>query len=286
MFWFVILSGFILVLPFDVEKPYLSISSIMVANPWASLIRNIHFWSSQFFLIFSLIHLYDHFHYKEKIGLKRGMSIRLSLAVLIIFMAMISGFLLKADSDSQQARQILQTLAERIPLIGKSFAFSILGDPDSYQLIYVHHIATFTIFISVFMFEHSRKYWPPVTDFMFSFIALLGISYFFSAPLHDNINSTIKGPWYFVGFQEILHWFKRPEWTLIIFLVVLVLIYIVNSEKGKTVFFSKRILLIFAGLYFTLTIIGLFFRGENWKWSFPQIPNTHIVFFTILKLRE
>ncbi len=269
MFWLVILSGVFIAIPFDVNSPYLSVSNIMVSNPWASLIRNYHYWSSQFFLIFSLVHLYDHFHYKEKIGLKKGVAFRLSVAVLIIFLAMITGFLLKGDSDSQQARQILQTLSERIPLIGKSLAFSLLGDSDSFQLIYVHHMATFTIFIAIVMAEHSRKFWPPVVDFILSFIGILGISYFFSAPLHDNLNPTVKGPWYFVGFQEILHWLKHPEWSLLLFLSVLILVYIVNTEKGKTMFLCKRSLLVYVGFYAILTIIGLFFRGENWQWITP-----------------
>ena len=273
MFWLVILSGVFIAIPFDIKSPYLSLSNIMVSNPWASLIRNYHYWSSQFFLIFSLIHLYDHFHDKDKIGLKKGMAFRLSLAVLIIFLAMITGFLLKGDSDSQQARQILQTLSERIPIIGKSLAFSLLGNQESYQLIYVHHIATFTVFIAIVMVEHGRKYWPPTMDFILSFIGILGISYFFSAPLHDNLNPTVKGPWYFVGFQEILHWLKHPKWSLLLFLAVLILVYFVNSAKTKTMFLSKRVLLVYVGFYAILTIIGLFFRGENWQWITPGKSN-------------
>ncbi len=269
MFSIVLLSGVLLAVPFDVSTPYLSVSNIMISNPWASLIRNLHFWSSKFFLIFSLIHLYDHFHFKENIGLKKGMAFRLSIGVLIIFLAMLSGFLLKGDADSVQARQILETLANRFPIIGESLGFSLLGSKNSYQLIYVHHIATFTVFITIIMVEHSRKFWPKTSDFIFSFIAVLVISYFFTAPLHDNINPSVKGPWYFVGFQEILHWLKHPEWSLLAILILIVLIYIVNSEKGKAVFFSKRTLLAFSVFYLVLTVIGLFFRGERWQIIFP-----------------
>ncbi|HKJ42645.1 MAG TPA: cytochrome b N-terminal domain-containing protein [Sunxiuqinia sp.] len=269
MLWLVLASGVLLAIPYQVERPYLSISTIMVGNPWASIIRNLHFWSSQFFLIFSLIHLYDHFHHKKRIGFKKSIAWRLSLGVLIIFLAMLTGFLLKGDADSEQARQILQTLAERIPLIGKSLAYSLLGSSGNFQLIYVHHIATFTVFIAIVMVEHSRRLWPSTIEFMLSFFGVLVVSYFFSAPLHDNLNPTVKGPWYFVGFQEILHWLSHPEWSLLLFLAVLVLIYIVNAERGKAVFLSKRSLLIFTGFYLTLTIIGLFFRGERWMWTNP-----------------
>lgn len=269
LFGLVLISGVFLAIPFNVQTPYLSISNMLVGNPWASLIRNFHFWSSQFFLIFSLLHIYDHFHYKKKIGFKTGMALRLSLGILIVFLAMLSGFLLKGDADSEQARQILNTLIQYIPFFGKSLAFSFLGNEGSYQLIYVHHIATFTVFIAVIMVEHSRKFWPTVSDFILSFFATLSLSYFFNAPLHDNINPSVKGPWYFVGFQEILHWMRHPGWSLLLFLVLLVLIYIVNAKKNRAAFFSKRILLAFTIFYLFLTVTGLFFRGENWKWAFP-----------------
>jgi len=269
MFWLVVISGVFLAIPFDVKDPYFSISNIMVSNPWASLIRNYHYWSSQFFLVLSLIHLYDHFHYKQKVGLKAGMAFRISLSLLIIFLAMITGFLLKGDADSLQARRILQSLSERIPFTGDALAYSLLGKPNSYQLIYVHHIATFTVFIAVTMVEHSRKFWPPVLDFIGSTFVVLIISYLIGAPFHDNVNPAVKGPWYFVGFQEILHWLKHPGWSLVIFLIVLILVYFTNTAKEKTMFWSKRSLLIFAGFYGTLTIIGLFFRGESWQWITP-----------------
>lgn len=140
LFSFVILSGILLAIPFNVEKPYESISTMLVMNPWASFIRNFHYWSSQFFLIFSLLHLYDHYHKKSQVGIKKGMAFRLSLGVLIIFLAMLTGFLLKSDADSVQARQILFTLAERIPVFGKLIALSLLGKEGRYELIYVHHI--------------------------------------------------------------------------------------------------------------------------------------------------
>ncbi|RKD91458.1 cytochrome b N-terminal domain-containing protein [Mangrovibacterium diazotrophicum] len=273
LFWLILLSGVLLAVPFDVDSPYLSVSGMMVGNPWASFIRNLHYWSSQFFLICSLLHMYDHFHNKERIGLKPGMALRLSVGVLIIFLAMLTGFLLKGDADSLQARQILETLAQRIPIIGESLAFSLLGKPDSFQLIYVHHIATFTIFIAIIMVEHSRRFWPSALEFLMTSVGTLLASYLFSAPLHDNLNPTVKGPWYFVGFQEILHWFSRPEWTLLILLALLALVYFVNTYNGKLVLVSKRSLLVFTTFYFVLTIIGLFFRGEHWSWTYPGAPS-------------
>ncbi len=269
LFFYVLVSGILLAVPFNVDKPYASISGLMLANPYAAFIRNFHYWSAQWFLVFSFFHLYDHFHKKAQIGFKKGMAFRLSLGILVIFLAMLTGFLLRGDADSQQARQILQTLAERIPWAGKWLAFTLLGKAGSYQLVYVHHIATFTVFLAVIIVEHSRKFWPGAWEMTVSFVILAFLSVWFSAPLHDGLHPTVKGPWYFVGFQEILHWLRHPEWALVGILVLLLLLYFVNAGRGKLVFFSKRTLFYFTGFYLILTLTGLFFRGEDWQWAVP-----------------
>lgn len=269
MFWLVIVSGILLAIPFKIQDPYLSISGIILGNPWASTIRNAHYWSSQFFLIFTLIHLYDHFHFRKKIGMKPGMAIRLGAGVLIILMAMLSGFLLKADADSIQARQILNSLIQSIPLIGKSLAYSFLGDDKSFLLIYVHHIATLTIFIAIIMVEHSRKFWPKLSEFTLTTAGIVLMSIFLNAPLHDNFTQTVKGPWYFVGFQELLHWLNHPGWSLLIVLGILAGVSIVNTAKSKITWPIKRGFLLFTAFYLFLTVVGLFFRGEAWRFAYP-----------------
>ncbi len=209
------LSGVFLAIPYNVDEPLKSISAIMILNPAASFIRNIHFWSAQIFLVFSLIHIWDHFNKKKEILLKRGIWLRLTIGVLVLFMAMLTGFLLKGDSDTSQAWLILNSLIREIPFIGRLLAFSFLGSEDNLQLVYIHHVATLTIFIAVITFEHSRKIWPIGEAFFITLFVTLILSFIYTAPLHDGVNPTIKGPWYFVGFQEILHWLTRPWISLI-----------------------------------------------------------------------
>ncbi|MCK5784710.1 MAG: hypothetical protein KAH06_09690, partial [Desulfobacterales bacterium] len=264
-----IVSGIFIAVPFDIENPFLSISSMMVLNPAASFFRNIHFWSAQFFLVFSLIHIWDHFNSSEEIKLKKGIWLRLTLGVIIIFLAMLTGFLLKGDADSEQAWRILDSLLIGIPLVGNILSFSLLGEEGSLQLVYVHHIATFTIFIVIITFEHSRKVWPKVSGFVAVVVITSVISFFFTPPLHNGINPTVKGPWYFVGFQEILHWLSSPDISLVIVVLFLFLVFIIPYGGKKVSFVSKRTLLIFTALYILLTLSGMFFRGENWKWIWP-----------------
>ena len=56
-----VISGVLLSIPYDFTRAYASVFEMLLTNPAASLVRNIHFWSAQLFFVFILLHLYDHF---------------------------------------------------------------------------------------------------------------------------------------------------------------------------------------------------------------------------------
>ncbi|OFY49130.1 MAG: hypothetical protein A2W85_16930 [Bacteroidetes bacterium GWF2_41_31] len=267
-----VVSGIFLVVPYNVNDAYGSISFLMLTNPAASLFRNIHYWSAQFFLLFTVIHLYDHFTRKKAIKLNMALWFRLTLGVLIIFLAMITGFILKGDADAGQAQRIFSGLVTRIPLIGEMIRQTFLGDGESLQFIYVHHIATFTIFIIIVVMEHAPTIWPRLRDFVITMTSILILSVLLMAPLHDGLSMVVKGPWYFVGFQEILHLITHPGYSLIIVLLLLFLLFVVPLSRKKG-WLPKRLLLFFTLVYLFLTVIGYFFRGANWQWQWPWKSN-------------
>ncbi len=268
-----VVSGIFLAIPYDVDNAYTSISLMLLLNPAATLFRNMHYWSANFFLVFSLIHIWDHFSRKAKIKLKSGIWLRLSIGVLIILLAMLTGFLLKADADSLQARRILNDLVSGIPFIGSLLSASLLGTSDSLQVIYVHHIATFTLFITIIIMEHNRTIWPGLKETVWVTVFIMIFSLIFSTPLHDNLNPVIKGPWYFVGLQEILHWLSTPQVSLLLIILLIVLIFMVPFGGARHQFITKRALLILTIIYLLLTITGYFFRGPNWKFITPSNPD-------------
>ena len=268
-FMLVIVSGIMIAVPYDVTHPYLSLGKTVLLNPFGSFVRNMHFWSSQWFLVFSLIHLYFKFKNNKTINTKPLLWFRLSAGVLVIFLAMLTGFILKGDADSTHARVILENLTEKIPFAGKPLAHTLLGKQGDYLLVYVHHIATFTVFLAVIILEHSRKIWPGTSDFVFSSLFVFVFSWFFTAPLHDTLGGTVKGPWYFVGFQEILHLLSLPGLSLVAVFLVLFLVWLIPFTGKRKSFLIRRVLLIIAVIYFVFTLSGLFFRGENWRWITP-----------------
>ncbi len=264
-----VVSGFALAIPFDVMNAYDSIAMMLITNPPAVFFRNLHYWSAQFFLVFTLLHLWDHLKQGTAVQQTKGVWFRLVLALLFTFFVMLSGFILKADADSVQARRILEALINDIPLIGTFMSGIIFGSSEQLQLIYVHHIATATIFLIYVIFEHVRTLWTKLPTFLAVLAILTLISFLLQAPLHDNINPMIKGPWYFVGLQEVLHWMSRPVWIWMFVILMLGIIYFSRNMATSSGKITRRVIWILGLIYLGLTIIGFYFRGENWEWTNP-----------------
>ena len=280
-------SGILLAIPFDINKPYDSIAYILLTNPGGVLFRNLHYWSAQLFLIFSILHLYDHLKRSTERELRSGVWLRLTFSIIVIFFVMLSGFIIKGDADSIQARQIISTLIEQIPLIGKELSISLLGSGKSYQLIYVHHIATATIFLWVIIIEHAKFIWPRLRIVLYLLPLLILIGYIFPPALHDGLNPVIKGPWYFLGLQEILHWLSYPFLAVIIAFIFLIAVFLLPKLPLTASRLTKQGILISAIVYTILIIIGFYFRGTDWQftwpWNNPVITEYHFQPFEGIK---
>ena len=109
-------------------------------------------------------------------------------------------------------------------------------------------------------------------------VSLLAL--FINAPLEEiaNPNKTpnpAKAPWYFLGLQELLHYFPPifagifiPA-SIVIFLLLLPYIDRNPSTKPRKRKFAITIFTVFVIVAVILTLIGTFFRGENWHWVWP-----------------
>lgn len=264
-----VVSGIFLALPYDVKNPYESISLLMLINPAAVLFRNVHYWSAQIFLVFTVLHIIDHLKRKTENKVKDGVWFRLTISILMAFYVMLSGFILKGDADSQQAFNIFSSILKGIPFIGNGIAFTLLGSEGDYQIVYVNHIATATVILSVIIIEHSKIIWPKISIFVYTLISSALLGYIFSPMLHDGLHPVVKGPWYFVGLQEILHWISHTQLVILFTFLLLVIFYLLKKFHDRISLIIKKTFVVLGLIYIFCTIIGYYFRGENWEFVFP-----------------
>ncbi len=262
-----LLSGVFLAIPYDPENAFDSIALMLLDNPAAVYLRNIHYWTAQSFLVFTILHLLDHLVRNTEYLIGNGVWLRLVVSLPVILFVMISGFILKGDPDAVSAFSILSALTAKIPLAGELLRASFLGRAENLQLIYVHHIATASIFLLLIILEHTRIAWPRTVTFLVMTFLFLILSYLLHAPFGTD---TGKGPWYFTGLQEMLHWMARPGWVWLAVILLLILFWAMPRLSCSWNSLIKRILAGMALFYVLLTVIGIFFRGEEWKFAWPR----------------
>lgn len=275
-FYISIITGIPLLLIFDINNPFKTISLILVSDYLLTFLRNIHYWSSQYFLIFSLLHLFDHISRKSENKFKSKVWLHLTLSIPILFYLILSGFILKGDGESLLAFKILRSLLQNIPYVGEELSYLIMGNETNFHIIYFHHIATASIILLFFILEHSKLFFPRSPIFLISLVIIVITSFLLTPLPVDEYSSIIKGPWYFIGLQEILHYLKTPNFLNLFILFCLIVFYLI---KFVNEYFRKLIILFFSlllMLYLVSSFVGMFFRGSNWELTSLSLKNLNL----------
>lgn len=266
-FFLAALSGVALAVPYDPANAYGSLATLLLANASGSFFRNLHYWSGQLCLVLTVLHLWDHLRVGTEGLTRRGVWLRLSLTLPVLAFLMLSGFLLRGDAEGQQALRIVSQILGQVPWVGAPAATLLFGRGGRLDVVYVQHVATATILVWLFLVEHSRQLWPRPMAFLAAGLAAGALSLGLTPGLHDGLDPIVKGPWYFLGLQELLHWARWPVLVLPAAAVLVVLLYAVRGLRPAHARWAKRSLLVLGLAYGGLCGVGGLLRGEAWAWA-------------------
>jgi hypothetical protein len=276
-FWLALTSGALVAVPYDAAAAADSLQLLLLTNPAGAFLRGLHYWSAQLFLVFTALHLIEHLARRTETRVRLGVWLRLVLSTVVVVYLMLSGYVLKGDAEGRLARQVLAGLLDRLPLLGGALSSLLVGPEESLQLLYVQHAATASLLTLAFIVEHFRRAWPGPA----AWLAVLGSSAALSLALvptlHQPADPAVKGPWYMLGLQELLHWLRSPGLAWIPLLAGLALLaglpFLSSRWSGRV----KVLLAAALALYATLTLVGYAFRGANWEWR-PSAARNATVF--------
>jgi hypothetical protein len=277
LFLLVVVSGVALIIPYDLNGPDDSLQLISLFSAEALFFRSLHYWSAALLLVSTFIHTVEHLVRGHETRLRFSVWLRVGLLLLVLLYLMITGYILKGDSEGELARSIIEGLLATLPLLGDWLGRLLLGS-DGYQTVYLHHAATATIIATLFIVEHARRMWPTAKGWVLSFFIslipalLLPISVFTREPL------LVKGPWYFLGVQELLHWTSRPVVMVIAMAIPILLLIWLPKMESKVARVIKAILLMVLPLYLLLSMFALFMRGDGWELSSFKHLNRYQMF--------
>jgi hypothetical protein len=264
-----VVSGVVLAIPYDIAHPMESIQVMLLSNRPGALFRSIHYWSAQVFLVTVIFHVFEYMLASKEKDLPRGKWYRLAISIPAAMVVMLTGFILKGDGESFLAMRIFHGLVASLPIAGDTLSFFILGSDTSLQVIYIHHVATTTIFLWLVIAEHGKKIWPTALSMAYGMAGALILSVVFPIFIHNNADPVKKGPWYFIGLQEILHYFSHPVWLMYGLIALLILFMAYTRFPEKLFSFTRKTFLFLFIVYMVMFIIGWFFRGAGWQFHLP-----------------
>ncbi len=230
-----VLSGVVLSLQYDFPHPFYSAVSLDLLIPYGVFWRSLHFYSSQLFFLFSLVHLVAVLvGSSQQLTLKKWMwlSATLPLSLLLLF----TGYVLRGDSTGESAGHIAENICISIPIIGNmlnSLLFSISG--DGMKRVYANHVIGLGVFWGIFAWDHLRRYRVNVMRHGWLIFCVLLIPVIWDAPMEIMKGGVfyISGPWFFLGLQELLRY--MPVFWAGVFIHMLLLVAVAFMQEKEHV---------------------------------------------------
>ncbi len=253
-----VVSGLVLAYQYEPGDPFISTVAMEAALDWGSFWRGTHFWSSQGFLVLLLLHTWYRLDGCEDSGAMKWFL--LSLLVPASIFTLFSGYVLKFDATGEAAAAIAEHLLLMVPVAGRLLDRLLVSvSTEGLNRIYgVHILLTFLLWF-VGTWYHTRR---PVMGrgwFLASLLWVVAVSLLFPAPLDlpGHEATLIKGPWFFLGVQELLRhipplvagvlipaipvaalsamvlpWARRPcRWILALWLAAYAVLTIVMAQR-------------------------------------------------------
>ncbi len=260
-----IMSGFVVAYQYEVATPFVSAVAMDAVLPFGYFWRALHFWTSQAFVILLLAHVFDLLHKVEGAGatlrLKRHWSF-VSICVPVGIYALFSGYVLRYDATGQAAGAIAEHLFLKIPFIGNAvdkFLMNLSGDGLN-RLYGVHILAGFICWL-LGTWYHLKRVNIPYKSFIVSLVAGVLFSFMVRAPMDLPFANAhlIKGPWFFLGIQELLRYFDPLVAGILMPAIPIGVLVIMPWVRNAKILYA--IVLLWAFAYSGITLIALLRGG-------------------------
>lgn len=202
-----VVSGLVVALQYDPANPFYSAGVVELLAPFGRFWRSCHFYSSQLFFLFSLLHL-------AAIVLDRGDQKMASPKWLLLagsvpasLLLLFTGYVLRGDATGEAAGVIAENITLAIPVIGKflnSVLFAI--EAEGMKRVYANHLIGLGVGWGICCWDHLRRYRVSPGQHSLLLAGLVLFSFLVAAPMEPARLgvSHIQGPWFFLGLQELL----------------------------------------------------------------------------------
>ncbi len=131
---------------------------------------------------------------------------------------------------------------------------------------------------SVFVWPHLlvREFFAATLLTVIITLLSLAIEAPLQGPADPNVTPiSAKAPWYFLGLQELLHYFQANSAGVMVpgmTITALILLPYIDRNPSRA-YADRKVAIVtftmFLSFWVFVTLAGSFFRGTNWFWVWP-----------------
>lgn len=247
----------------SIDEAAVSIQTLTYLVPFGGLVRNLHYWSAQFLLVVSAVHL-ARIVFTGAYAPPRRFNYLLGLTLFIFSILLdFTGYVLRWDTGIQWALVVGTNLIRSIPWIGETLDSALVGGTQLGQValtrFYAWHIFGLTLLAGILVTWHVFRVRrdggiavpPPderasrerITRFelvrrevlamLFTAVGLILVSMFFPAPIASPITDQptllqeVQAPWFFLWVQQMLKWGDPFFWGVFVPVLVVAILAII-----------------------------------------------------------
>ncbi|RZW15513.1 MAG: hypothetical protein EX260_10215 [Desulfobulbaceae bacterium] len=256
-----LISGIIVGIHYSPAEPFYSASALDILVPYGGFFRSLHFYSSQFFFLFSVAHYWAVFNKAQNITSRAYLYLILCFPCML--MLLFTGYVLRADATGYSAGMIAEHILEAVPLIGSGLNNTLFSiSTHGMDRVYLHHVISFDLLFLFLAWDHLRRYRVFLTNHLLFISALLLFSLVVAAPMDpDQLGMLyITGPWFFLGLQELLRYISPFIAGILVPISLLVALIFLRKEQR---YFRPLLVFIcsWLALYLILTLLALTTHG-------------------------
>ncbi len=202
-----LISGIIVGIHYSPAEPFYSSSALDILVPYGAFFRSLHFYSSQFFFLFAVIHYIAAFDSAQSYSRKHFTY--LILCFPCILMLLFTGYVLRGDATGFSAGIIAEHILETVPFFGSALNNILFSITDhGMDRVYLHHVISFDLLFLFLAWDHLRRYHARPSAHLLFICSMLLFSLVITAPIEPESLGLlyITGPWFFLGLQELLRY--------------------------------------------------------------------------------
>lgn len=248
------ISGLIVAFHYKPSLAYESVQQLTFLIPYGDLFRQLHYFSSEAFLVFTFLHVGIELS-KSKVTISSYSWNCSILALIAMFMLMFTGYVLKADLSGFSAGEVALSMIKQTPLL-KDF-LPLLEDNVLFEWkFYVWHILFLPILLIYVLLVHVKTFKTKyfIIGFGISIVCMMVLTMPADIIFGSNMSLHVKGPWFFRGAENLLMLGFPPvfiEMVLVLPFTFLVL-YFYKQDYQKML---SYLLLTWTGIYALLSFI-------------------------------